>query len=274
MASLNPQLDILLTNRLTGPNFSDWLSNLRIVLTLEKIGYVLKSPVPEKLPDDASEEKRAAYQKWKDDDEKAVCCMLASMNCELQRQHESMESSYEILIHLQGLYGGQSRMEKFNIFKEIFTVRMEEGSSVLEHGLKMINYIAQLEKLGSVLDKDLATDLILQSLPDSFSQFVMNFYMNKLDCELTELVNMLTTAEKYIKKENGSLLAISEPSTTPEGWEKNKDQLKAKGKINKGQFEKAKTKGRCFYCSKEGHWKRNCKDYLATLKHKPSEGMS
>ncbi len=32
-------------NRLTGPNFSDWLRNLKIVLNLEHIGYIVASKV-------------------------------------------------------------------------------------------------------------------------------------------------------------------------------------------------------------------------------------
>ena len=38
--------------------------------------------------------------------------------------------------------------------------------------------------------------------------------------------------------------------------------------------EKKKAKGNFFHCSKPGHWKRNCRHYLASLKNeKPAEGM-
>ena len=39
--------------------------------------------------------------------------------------------------------------------------------------------------------------------------------------------------------------------------------------------EKKKAKGNFFHCSKPGHWKRNCRHYLASSKNdKPAEGMA
>jgi hypothetical protein len=45
--------------------------------------------------------------------------------------------------------------------------------------------------------------MVLQSLPQNFSQFIMNYYMNKLDITLLEFLNMLKTAEGTLKKEKG-----------------------------------------------------------------------
>ena len=58
---------------------------------------------------------------------------------------------------------------------------MAEGSPVGTHVLKMIGYIENLDRLGFPLGQELATDLILQSLPDCYSQFIMNFNMNEID---------------------------------------------------------------------------------------------
>jgi hypothetical protein len=45
----------------------------------------------------------------------------------------------------------------------------------------MIGYVESLERLGLPLERELAIDLILQSLPESFSHFVMNFLLNDMD---------------------------------------------------------------------------------------------
>ena len=49
------------------------------------------------------------------------------------------------------------------------------------------------------MDGELSQDLILQSLPSSFSQFVINYHMNKLNISLLELLNMLKIAESHFK---------------------------------------------------------------------------
>ncbi|KAH9752839.1 hypothetical protein KPL71_014867 [Citrus sinensis] len=121
------------------------------------------------------------------------------------------------------------------------------------------------------MDGELAIDLILQSLPDSFSQFIMNFNMNKMECSLAELLKMLNTAETCIKKPK-DVMAIEGPSTKK--GKKKKFQPKAKGGIKKGKANKPNDKGKCFHCGKDGHWKRNCKTYLNSLKVKPKENPS
>ena len=79
---------------------------------------------------------------------------------------------------------------------------MTEGTPVQNHVLKMIEWIEKLTGLGMVLEDNLCVDIVLQSLPDSFSQFIMNFNMNKLEVTLPELLNMLREVESTIKKKN------------------------------------------------------------------------
>ena len=71
---------------------------------------------------------------------------------------------------------------------------MDESSSVQAHVLKMIKWIERLAVLGVELPVEMSTDLI-QSLLDSFSQFIVNLNMNKIKASLPELLNMLTPAE-------------------------------------------------------------------------------
>ena len=198
MASSLSLRSILDTNKLTGPNYVDWLRNLKIVLSSEKLSYILDTPSLNPLGDDATEEDMPTYKMWQNDSTTVGCIMLASMSNELQRQHDGMEPQ-SILLNLKELYGEQSRAARYEISKQLFRARMSEGSSVQAHVLRMIDLITRLGQLGFFMDSELNQDLILQSLPDSFSQFVLNYHMNKLNISLPELLNMLKTAESHSK---------------------------------------------------------------------------
>ena len=47
---------------------------------------------------------------------------------------------------------------------------------------------------------ELSINLILQSLPDSYASFVLNYQMNKITTIISKLINMLKTAEEAVKK--------------------------------------------------------------------------
>ncbi|XP_052197420.1 uncharacterized protein LOC127804588 [Diospyros lotus] len=229
MASLHPLTRNLDKHQLTGPNFNDWLLNLKLILNLEKITYVLDAPVPvpanddggENVPQNITQEEQDTLTKWRDDDLTARSYMLVSMSSELQRQHTNMPD-------------------------------------------------AEVEGLGDELNPHLQIDLILQSLPDSYENFISNFYMNKIECTPAELMNMLITAQNNMK--TGTVMAVTSSSKTRKGKGKKKaTQVPQGAKTISKKKGKAVAKGKCFHCGKDGHWKRNCKDYLSSLK-KEAEG--
>ena len=66
MSLSNSLRGILDVNKLIGPNFMDCYQNLRIILTVEKIMYVLEEIMLEPS-EGASEEDVLQYKKYKDD---------------------------------------------------------------------------------------------------------------------------------------------------------------------------------------------------------------
>ena len=68
------------------------------------------------------------------------------------------------------------------------------------HVLKMKGYIDHLERLGFPISPELATDLILNSLLDSYDQFVINYNMNNMEKSISKLHAMLKIAKQNIKR--------------------------------------------------------------------------
>ena len=82
---------------------------------------------------------------------------------------------------LRGMFENQARSERYNISKSLFACRLAEGGSICPHVIKLIGYIENLEKLGAALHPDLATDVILRSLPTSYEPFILNYQMNEME---------------------------------------------------------------------------------------------
>ena len=104
---------------------------------------------------------------------------------------------------------------------------MPAKDQVGPHVLKMIDLIEQLEKLECKIGKELSQDLILQSLPESFSQFIVNFNMNKMNCDLHEMLNMLIDYQNQISSEvkTGTVMVVGNSSKR-----KGKKKFKSKKK--------------------------------------------
>ncbi|KAK1618644.1 hypothetical protein QYE76_024161 [Lolium multiflorum] len=134
--------------------------------------------------------------------------------------------------------------------------------------LAMTGHAKKLSDLGIVIPNRLGINRVLQSLPPSYKNFVMNYNMQNMNKELPELFGMLKAAEIEIKKEHQMLMVNKTTSFKKQG--------KSKGKFKKGGKKAAtppmkpkngpKPDAECYYCKEKGHWKRNCSKYLADLK--------
>ncbi|KAK8974534.1 hypothetical protein V6N11_053667 [Hibiscus sabdariffa] len=108
--------------------------------------------------------------------------------------------------------------------------------------------------LGFPLKNELATDVILQSLPDSFKPFVLNFNMNEINKTLPQLIGILRTAEGNMKKSSSkSILMVRKANRKKKAKSKGNGKSKPKEK-DALKPEKGISKDRkCFYCEKSGH---------------------
>ena len=131
------------------------------------------------------------------------------------------------------MFGQHARTERFETMRALHGMKMEESRNMSTHVLKMKSYMDQLERLGSPYPQDLATYLILNSLPKFYDTFIMNQNMNGWEKSISELHGMLKTAEKNIPSKTPQVLMIREGKVK-----------KNKGKNFKGKPQDGKGKGK------------------------------
>ena len=144
------------------------------------------------------------------------------------------------------------------------------------HVLGMKSHIDRLRMLGVVVPRKLTIDWVLQSLPESYSEFIKNYYVTDHDMTLTDLSYLLVAAESEMMWRNGQAnmggRSISQTSMDIDngniGSPEKLSLPNGKGSaiVNSvDQMVKRKAKSEIvsctipkefifFYCQEKGHW--------------------
>src|SRR4051812_38928788 len=250
-------------------NFADWFRNLRIILNAGNLTYLLDAPLGYPPVADATDEVKNVYLARKTQYSTVQCAILYGLESELQKRFENLDP-HDIVRDLKLIFETHAAIESYEASEKFFNCKMEEGSSVSEHVLKMSGHAIKLQNLGIVIPNALGIYRVLQSLPPSYKNFVMNYNMQNMNKQLPELFAMLKSVEVEINKEH-QVLMVNKTTKFKKGKSKQKGHFKKGGKKVTAPTKKTRPGPKpdtgCFYCKGEGHWKRNFPKYLADLKN-------
>ncbi|KAK1605090.1 hypothetical protein QYE76_028763 [Lolium multiflorum] len=207
-----------------GSNFTDWFRHVRIFLSGGNLQFVLDAPLGDPPAEDETDEVKAVYATRKTRYSQVQCAILC-LESNLQKRFEHHDP-HELMNELKAIFETHAAVECYEASKHFFSCMMEEGSSVSEHMLAMTGHAKKLNDLGIVIPNRLGINRVLQSLPPSYKNFVMNYNMQNMNKELPELFGMLKAAEIEIKKEHQVLMVNKTTSFKKQG--------KSKGKFKKG----------------------------------------
>ena len=104
-------------------------------------------------------------------------------------------------------------------------------------------------------------DIVLMSLPESFSNFCLTYNMSKSNYSLVELLKELQATEGIIGHKKS--LHVMEKSSSSFAKKKGKKKVpkldaKPKKQQQKPKAGNGKLKGKCYICGQKGHYKNNC----------------
>lgn len=67
---------------------------------------------------------------------------------------------------------------------------MVKGAQVCPHVIKIIDYIERLASLSTIMDNDQTIDLLLKSLPNSYTTVIIKYSMSEMKKSFPMLFNM------------------------------------------------------------------------------------
>ncbi|GJY81237.1 putative RNA-directed DNA polymerase [Tanacetum coccineum] len=228
---------VLGRERLTGPNYMDWMRNLRFTLRYKNKDYVLDEQIPI-IDDDLTQEEIEAHQKHYDDANKVSCIIGSSMSPELQKTFENTWA-YEMNQQLKEMFQAKASKERLDVVKSLMACKPKLGASIYAFVLEMKGYFDRLESLNMVFDVEISINIILSGLPADYNQFVLSYQMNRKETSIMKLHRLLQTAEQGIKKIDMPSTSMAPVLTVGHNVKKRKtSQSNWKGKAAIGMFDR------------------------------------
>ena len=143
------------------------------------------------------------------------------------------------------MYMMKSLSNKLYLKKQLYGLRMKEGTTALEH-LNLFNkVISELLAVDVKIDEEDKALILLSSLPVSYDHIV---------------TTMLYGKETLILEEITSTLLSNEIRKRPNQEEQTRSGLVVTGRKGRGEGRKDPSSSKaCHFYHMEGHWKNNCK---------------
>ncbi|GKD44403.1 zinc finger, CCHC-type containing protein, partial [Tanacetum coccineum] len=229
---------ILMAEKLTGSNFTNWYCNLRIVLRYEKKMKFVEQPIgPAPDPETADPNTIDKFYEFVNFEQEVACLTLSNMSPDLQRTLEKY-NAYDMMKELKTMFEEQAKQELFETVKAFHACKQEDDQSFIQ------NY--NMHSMGKTLSE-------LHAMLKLHEKGILR------------------------KAETSAVLAIHEGKIQKDKKKFQLAKGKAKGKNKLSYAPKTKIPPSpkrdnlakdsiCHHCKEVGHWRRNCPSYHAELK--------
>lgn len=153
---------------------------------------------------------------------------------------------------LEKHYQGSTWANQFSLRKKLYSMKMVEGDSVLEHVRTATELFDNLTAVGDILkDKDRVM-ILMSSLSAKFDVLITALQSNKDMPTWDELVERIKAEEdRQVEREPEPTVALYT----------NSDHTKK-------SYDVSKEESICFYCKKAGHFKKDCYAYRRKQKER------
>ena len=249
--------------KFNGSNFSMWKLKMRAILMKDNCLAAIEGR-PAGVTDD----------KWKEMDAMAVANMHLALSDSVLSGVEEKKSAKEIWDALTKLYQAKSLHNKIFLKRRLYTLRMAETTSVTEHINTLNTLFSRLNSLGHKIAELERAEILLQSLPDSYDQLIINYTNNVLsDYIVFDDVAAAVLEEESRRKNKEDRLGSSKQVEALTMTRGRSTEHGSSGSHNHGRSKSRSRKNiKCYNCGKKGHVKKDCWRNKSTPETSNSQG--
>ena len=226
-------------------NFTLWQIRVRAYLVSQGLHKTLlgRDTKPEAMKD----------EEWEEMDLKALSIIQLCLSDEVMFNVIEVTTAMEMWSKLQGLYMKRSLSTKLYWKRELYGLRMGEGTSISDHLNNFSRICNELVALGVALEEEDKAMILLMSLPGSHNHMVTSLLVGKDTLSLEEVQGELLNNE------------VRNMSTSSGG-----------GGHHEAFMARSNKQGRkrdivCFFCKKVSHVKNDCRERQEWLRKKQED---
>lgn len=244
--------------KLNNSNYTNWRFKVELMLKKENLWRVITDSEPV-LPENSDATATAAHAtqlaSWTRADEQAFSIIGLSIDDDQIAHIRNETTAVGAWNQLRQYHERATLSNKVHLMREICSLKMRENGNVVDHIGKMQNLFV---KLSDICDDQLTESwrvaMLLSSLPASFDTLVTALEAREED-ELTFI---------FVQQK---LIGEFERHTNKSGASGSSEKMLKVVQRNKGNI------GKCYFCKKANHMKKDCAEYKKWLAKKEcSEG--
>ena len=227
---------------LKGDNYATWKVQCRMALIKDGYWDIVKRT--ETAPTNAD-----ARQKFLTRRGKALALIGLTVDPSLLYLIGTEDDPCAVWEKLEGQFQRKTWANKLRLRKKLVTLKLKEGGSVSAHIKEMTETFEALSVMEAPVSEDDRVVYLLASLPESY-----NMVVTALETQSEEVPKWALVTERLLHQE-----AKLKERLAPDGEAKR--ALTANGQSRR---RKPKATFKCHFCGNPGHYKRDCRKFLAT----------
>ncbi|KAH9800564.1 hypothetical protein KPL71_000708 [Citrus sinensis] len=198
--------------------------------------------------------------KWNEIDGNAISDLHLALADGVLSSVAEKNTAKEIWDTLTKLYKAKSLHNKIFLKRKLYTLRMAESIMVTDHINTLKTLFSQLTTLGHNIEENERAELLLQSLPDSYDQLIINLTNNNpADSLVFDNVAASVLNEESRRKNKENRQASSQQAEALSVTRGRSTERGPSGSQNHGRSKsRSKKNVKCYNCGKKGHVKKEC----------------